>query len=195
MVPNTTTHVTLIHRLSSGSDQNAWRDFCSRYELLIRSVSQRYGLVGSDADDVLQDVLLALTKAMPGFEYDPAKGRFRGYLRTVTLHSTYAKLRQKRGSPPLQGAGVSEIPDADARADELWEIEWRQYHMRRAMKTVQSDFAERDLLAFEAYVQLGKSAEDVATDFGLSVQTVYQIKTRVLRRLSAVIAVQVEDEG
>lgn len=195
MASDMTTHITLLHRLSAGSDQLAWRDFCARYELLIRAVAKKHGLFGPDADDVLQDVLMALTKAMPGFEYDPTKGRFRGYLRTITLHAIYAKLRQRSDPTTLVGSGASSIQDIDTDADEIWEMEWRQYHMRQAMLIVQAEFAERDLRAFEAYVQKGRTPQEVSTEFGVSIDSVYQIKTRVLRRLSAVIAAQVEDEG
>ncbi len=55
----------------------------------------------ADCDDLVQDVLLALSKAMQNFEYDPQKGKFRAYLKTVTLHSISRILRQRRGVTQL----------------------------------------------------------------------------------------------
>lgn len=42
---------------------------------LLAGFARRRGLQGADCDDLVQDVLMALVKAMPGFRYDPHKGR------------------------------------------------------------------------------------------------------------------------
>lgn len=75
MNDRSTTHATLLARLATGGDE-AWSEFASRYGLLIRGFARRRGLSESDCDDVVQETLLALSKAMPSFKYDPAKGLF-----------------------------------------------------------------------------------------------------------------------
>ena len=44
------------------------------------------GLQPADAEDVTQDVLLRLSRALKMFTYDPSR-TFRGWLRAVTLHA------------------------------------------------------------------------------------------------------------
>jgi RNA polymerase sigma-70 factor (ECF subfamily) len=193
----TATHATLLARLSSGEGGGAaWGEFVERYADLVRGFCRRQGVWGPDADDVLQDVLLGLTKAMPGFVYDPSKGRFRGYLKAATLHAILKRSCQKRG-----GAGLEEVESmlatatGDADIDARWEAEWRQHHLRRAMVVVRAEFGARDVAAFERYAVSGEEAAGVAKDLGMSVDSVYQARTRIVRRLSAIIEAQVADEG
>jgi RNA polymerase sigma factor (sigma-70 family) len=57
------TDAELLEALASG-DRRAWGAFLDRYEGLIYSVPRRYGLSADDAEDVLQDVLVALLQGL-----------------------------------------------------------------------------------------------------------------------------------
>ncbi len=196
VLAHTTTHISLLARLTGGRDQTAWAEFSDRYQELIRSFARRQGLSPTDQDDVVQDVMLALTKAMPGFAYDPGKGKFRSYLKTITLHSIYRSSCQKSGAAPLRDVSTfSGTPVAGDPVEEAWEAEWRSYHLRSAMKTIRTEFSSSDLAAFDAYVGEGKPAEATATDLGISLDRVYQAKSRILKRLGEVIEAQIEEEG
>lgn len=196
MFAQTTTHGTLLARVAAGVDPAAWREFCDRYGELILGFARRRGMQAADCDDVMQDVLIALTKAMPGFTYDPAKGKFRSYLKTIVIRGIAKKRLQNSGAIALEHieeATRAAVTDADAEA--AWEVEWRQYHLRQAMKTVESEFNAVDRAAFQAYAIDGLSAEAVAERHNLSVDSVYQSKSRIMKRLSAVIEQQIVDEG
>lgn len=191
-----TTHVSLLQRLASGrgGDSGPWNDFCDRYGDLIRGYARRRGMQPNDCDDIVQDVLLSLTKAMPGFQYDPAKGRFRSYLFTVVSHAVQRTWCQKNGERPLDDGAASFISDG-SDADEQWETEWRQHHLRLAMKTIAAEFNPADRAAFESYAIDGRTVHETAQALGMTADQVYQAKSRILRRLSAVIHDQVQDEG
>ena len=191
-----TTHATLLARLAEGVDPNVWREFLDRYGELIRAFARRQGLQPADCDDVQQDVLVSLTRAMPGFSYDPAKGKFRSYLKTVTLHAIFKKRLQKRGQVNLEHIEqATRAACTDDEVEEGWEAEWRQYHMRLAMRTIEAEFNAGDRQAFERYAIAGEEASAVAEELGLSVDQVYQAKSRILRRLTELIELQVQDEG
>ncbi len=141
---------------------------------------------------------------MPGFTYDPSVGRFRSYLKTVVLHAIYKKSRQKppavnlgsmsggsHGLAPGVGATASDDPAEDAQ----WEQEWRQHHLRHAMRVIDAEFSARDRAAFERYAVMGESAEGVAKDAGVSIEALYQIKSRITKRLGQLVEMQVRDEG
>jgi len=191
-----TTHITLLQRLASGrdADPGSWADFCGRYGDLIRGYARRRGLQPADCDDVVQDVLMALTRTLPGFEYDPRKGRFRAYLHAMVCHAIHRRSFQKRGEKPLAEGAASFLSDG-ADGDEPWETEWRQHHLRLAMCTIDSEFNATDRAAFEGYAIEGREAGAVAEELELSVGQVYQAKSRILRRLAQVIQLQVEEEG
>jgi len=192
----TTTHVSLLCRLASGEDHDAWRDFESRYGDLIRSFARRRGLQECDCDDVVQDVLVALTRNMPGFRYDPARGRFRGYLKTIAVRMILKKTCQTRGPAGQQVYDeAAAVAADDSDTESAWEAEWRQHHLRLAMATLRHEFNETDLAAFDAYAGRGTAPADVARQLGISVESVYQAKTRILRRLRELIASQTDEEG
>lgn len=195
---NTATHQTLLARLaaSRGDLDPAWGEFVDRYGELIRRFCRGRGLQNSDADDVLQDVLLSLSKAMPGFRYDPSRGKFRSYLKTVTIHAIFARSRQTQGATGLEDIeSLVATATGDPQAEARWEQEWRQYHLRQAMQRVQAEFTSRDVAAFERYALRGESPEVVARESELSMDALYQIKSRILKRMSQVISTQVEEEG
>lgn len=196
MLTGTQTHTTLLARLSGGSDAGAWTEFVSRYGELIRGFARRRGQQAADVDDITQEVLTSLTKAMPGFVYDPAKGKFRSYLKTIVVRAIAKRSLQNKRPVSLEEVehatrAASESPDVDA----LWEQEWRQYHVRLAMKAIGAEFNEADRTAFELYALQGREARDVAADLSMSVDQVYQAKSRITRRLAQVIQQQVDDEG
>ncbi len=190
------THVTLLARLSDGSDPRAWEEFHARYFELIRNFARRRGQQPADCDDIAQEVLLSLSKALPGFRYDPAKGKFRSYLKTVTLRTVFRKSCQKRGAIDLEHIEeATQAAERDVEIEAAWEEEWRQYHLRQAMQTISTEFGPADRKAFERYAVAGQDARAVAEELDLSVDQVYQAKSRILRRLETLIDAQVRDEG
>jgi RNA polymerase sigma-70 factor (ECF subfamily) len=196
MIDHSRTHATLIARLSDRSDPTAWPDFCDRYGELIRRFALRQNVESAECDDVMQDVLIALTKNMPTFQYDPAKGRFRSYLKTLVVRAVFRRFRQKRaqgGQVDIEAA-VDEVV-TDPQVEEIWNEEWRQYHLRQAMQTIAVEFNPADRAAFDAYVGEGRPAKETAETLGMTVDQVYQAKSRILKRLSELIAAQTGEEG
>ena len=190
-----TTRVSLLARLSAGDDQSAWRDFHDRYGALIWRVARGQGLQPADCDEVVQDVLAALIQTLPRFHYDAEKGRFRSYLRTVTFHAVFRKKRQEHAAESLSYGGETLTDDADADLERLWEAEWRQYHVRTALQRISVEFSQNDLAAFEAYALSDRDARSVAESLGMSLDRLYQAKSRILKRLTEVIAERVDEEG
>lgn len=188
-----TTHTTLLARVAAGVDPAAWTEFHQRYGDLLRGFARRRGLQDGDCDDVAQEVLLILARTMPGFEYDPARGRFRSYLKTLAVRTMQRRFRQNRR--PADLGGNEDLVADEAGTDDAWETEWRRHHVRRAMRRLEAEFGANDREAFAQYVVRGRAAAETAEALGLSVDQVYQAKSRMLRRLAALIAEQVDDEG
>jgi len=186
-----TTHASLLARLVDHEDRSAWDEFLARYSALLRGFARRRGLSSHEADDVVQDVVTALVSALPTFEYDRERGRFRGLLKTIAVRAIARRREKDARSAPLGDRDVA----VDPEADDAWETEWRQYHMRLAMRTIEAEFGPRDRAAFERYALRGEGVRETAEALGLSVDQVYQAKSRITRRLSEVISAQIEDEG
>ncbi|MFQ5501617.1 MAG: hypothetical protein ACE5EQ_04870, partial [Phycisphaerae bacterium] len=116
--------------------------------------------------------------------------------KTVVLHAIFRRFRQNRDEVSLEdgeevvGRGA-DSPETDAQ----WEAEWRQYHLRTAMRAIEIEFNEQDRAAFDAYAVRGDGACTVAESLGVSIDQVYQAKSRILRRIGELVAQQVREEG
>jgi RNA polymerase sigma-70 factor (ECF subfamily) len=196
MYAQMSTHTSLLARLTDRGDAAAWREFAERYGELIRGFARRRGLQSADCDDVVQEVLLSLSKALPGFRYDASKGKFRSFLKTVALNAIIDRHRRRKGQ-----TGVSDIENTtwltsqDPEAEQAWEMEWRQYHLRQALRVVAVEFSETDYNAFRHYALEHRDARQTAAVMGLSVDQVYQAKSRITKRLTALIDLQMREEG
>ncbi len=193
------THASLLARLAEGADDVAWREFHDRYHRLIRGVARRNGLQPVDADDLTQEVLAAVHRGIAEFRYDPQKGRFRGFLKTIALRSIWRRRRrpllQQPGGQPAAEHPLPDEPVADAEQDRIWEAEWRQHHVRLALASLARETPPLQLRAFELLAIDGQPTAAVAATTDLPPDQLYRIKSRLLARLRELIAAQVAEEG
>jgi len=78
------TRMTLIERLKRWDDSKSWQEFFNIYWRLIYTTAIRAGLTHSEAQDVVQDTLISVTKNIGRFRADPAFGSFKGWLLNLT---------------------------------------------------------------------------------------------------------------
>lgn len=188
--------MSLLGRLRDPKDAAAWFDFHQRYAELISRVGRAHGLQAADREDVVQDVLIELTRSFADARYDPARARFRNYLKTIVQRTVFRRFRQK-GREPRQPLSASAEPGAAATdaAERIWEREWRSHHLRRAMRTIEVEFSEINRHAFMLLTVNGRTARETAEALGISESQAYQAKSRILGRLSDLIEQQVGEEG
>lgn len=181
------TRATLLERLSAGSldREQAWGEFQSRYVPVIASFARRCGANPQDVEDIIQDVLAAFVGAQKDFVYDPARGRFRGYLKTLTIR---AAIRRAGKNLRFQGMPLDEIQDVNLATEPLWDDVWEQELMAQALRIVRDGSADRlAYRAFEQYVLLDRPADVVAAELGTTVNNVHQAKSRVTKQLRDVV--------
>jgi RNA polymerase sigma-70 factor, ECF subfamily len=178
------TRVSIFARLGSAGPKErelAWSEFRSRYAPIIAGFAAKCGASRQDIDDIIQDMLTNFLGASGEFVYDPAKGRFRGYLKTCTVR---AAIRRAGKNIRFRGIPLDEIPQAELAVEPIWDDVWEQQLVTEALRQVreacQNSTAFR---AFEQYVLLDRSAEIVANELGTSVNNVHQSKTRITKQL------------
>jgi len=194
-VGSDTTHPSLLARVRDPADAAAWREFEARYRDLIRSYCRGRGLQTSDAEDVGQMVMLALARALQGFVFDPARGRFRDYLGRVVENAIRRHLSRPSQAPHLLDTSVLETlaTTGNEVRDANWEREWMQHHFRLAMRAVRKECRPESLTIFERLLA-GGSVQDVALACGASTEAVYKVKQRLRERLKERIEQQIRDE-
>jgi RNA polymerase sigma factor (sigma-70 family) len=174
------TSTSLLQRLQHApADQAAWAEFVRRYGARIRAWGRRWGLQEADAQDVSQDVLRKLVRAMQTFRYDPAK-RFRGWLKTVAHHAWQDLVRGRRlitGDDPLQSLAARD--DLTAGVEAAYERELLEQAMDRVRPRVQPHTWE----AFRLTAIEGLSGAEVAARLTMPVTSVYKAKSNVQKLL------------
>ncbi len=187
------TRATLLERLKDWQDQASWQDFFDTYWGLIYSVARKGGLTKTEAQDVVQETMLAVAKRIPGFRYDRAIGSFKAWLLQTTRWRIADQLRKR----PLLREGVSQQADTTAgllasmihpdslELDALWEQEWKNNLMAVAIANVKRRADPQKYQIFDFYTNKEWSADAVARTFGVPVSQVYMAKHRVTEMIKA----------
>ena len=96
--------------------QSAWREFFECYAPPVYRVARLRGLSADDAEDIVQQVMLAVSQHIEGFRYDRDRGRFRQWVRRIAEN----KIVDLRRKPRMAGgAGLEEHSDQQATPDEI----------------------------------------------------------------------------
>src|SRR6185436_17403531 len=112
------TRPSLLLRLRDVEDADAWREFVRLYTPLVFGHCTRHGLQEADAADVAQEVMRVAAEAMPEFQYDAQRGKFRGWLLQTTrnrLHKFFA--RQHRAPQPASETTLERFLDRQPAPD------------------------------------------------------------------------------
>ena len=184
------TSVSLLKAISDGTASARWTDFYCRYAPAMRGfLYERFPSV--EADDVIQETLIALTKAMPDYHYTPdANGHFRNYLMGIVKHKALDALRRAKNFSDLKTdieqndgrlAFTPPLPDEDDA--------WKQSAMETAIEQVMSDenITARTREVFRHVALMHEPPDEVARQFGISRNNVDQIKKRMIARLSELV--------
>ena len=186
------TRSSLVRRLKEWDDQASWQRFFDTYWKLIFSVALRQGLSDAEANDAAQETIVAVAKAVKDFEYDRAKGSFRGWLMRWASWKIADQFRRrshgKGVAPPLddpEGEGrtsaTDKIPDPKNDFSQLWDQEWEENLRELVLRRVKEKVPASQYQIFDCYVLKGWSVEQVAKELGISKASVYLARTRVGR--------------
>ena len=74
------TRHSLLARLKDWSQQTAWREFDHDYGPLLRNIARKAGLTEAEADEAVQETLIAVAKKIGEFKHAGNRGSFRAWL-------------------------------------------------------------------------------------------------------------------
>lgn len=182
------TQPSLLVRIRDGRDDVAWGEFVEIYTPMIYRFLRKQGLQDADAGDLTQEVLRSVMASIGNLDYDPHRGTFRAWLRTVTrnkMNTFFEKqTRQPRGSGDT---GVQQFLNAVPADDEGAAADWDREHALRLFQwtaeRIRGEFRESTWQAFWQTSVAGGDIREVAETLQISVGAVYISRSRVLGRL------------
>ena len=199
-----TTSTTLLCDLAQDSQHARWGEFVARYRPMMEAfMCERFPSV--EADDIIQETLIALCKVLPSYRYAPdEKGHFHNYLTGILRNKALAALRKqcqqadlvdemrRNGRAvalrPLEGAAGSacspsapdDVADEQSYRESLFEIALRQF-------LADESIADRTKRILERVAINGESPEAVAASFKMKRHAVDQAKNRAMARLREIV--------
>lgn len=192
------TQHSLLARVRSADEQEAWEQFVLLYRPVIYRMARRRGLQDADAQDLSQTVLMRVAGAIDRWQPSEPGVRFRHWLRRVAKNAILNALTRAPKDPGVGGTAAADLlvqhpADASDLEKELRLESMRERYLRAAA-TVQHDVTAETWRAFQLSVVEQVPCEEVAARLDKSIGTVYAARSRVIRRLRAEVKRLEQDE-
>lgn len=215
------TNSSLLMRIRTPEDTESWREFFNMYKSSIAGLAMKGGLNSAEADEVLQETMLAVSQGIGTFDYNRAQGSFKGWLFTITRRAMYRQLRKRapagersnrvRSASEASAAATvqpsdSQAESTDSAGDELallpdpapgleqhFEKEWRQAILAVALKRVSQQVKPKQFQMFDLYVTQQMPMSKVTRMLNVNAAQVYMAKLRVSASLRQAITMLERD--
>ena len=182
------TSISLLKVLGEDAKSPRWTEFANKYASTIEGFLFKY-FPTVDAEEVVQETLIALVEKLPLYEYDPdTRGHFRNYLIGIVRYKAIEQLKRRNRE--------AEIKETLETKEQLnWEYEkqaysvdlrdWRREAYEAALAQFMADpkLSARDKEIFRRTALQGESPESVAALFDIKRNNVDQIKARMIAKL------------
>ncbi|WP_237607687.1 RNA polymerase sigma factor [Roseimaritima sediminicola] len=167
-------------------DADSWSRLVSTFGPIVYRWCRTAGVAEADAPDVVQEVFTAVVRAIVRFEREKTEGSFRSWLATITRNKVRDYFRRRQDHARAAG-GTEPLVRLEQMAEDLdstiTPASGFSPLVQRLVQQVQSEFEPATWQAFWRTTVGQQPARDVADELEMSVASVYQAKSRVLRRL------------
>jgi RNA polymerase sigma-70 factor (ECF subfamily) len=188
------TRSSLLQRVKDTGDQQSWQEFNDVYRKLILGFAIKAGLTEDEAQEVVQETMIAAARNLPNFHYDPKVCSFKTWLLNLSGWRVKDQLR-KRQTPGAPGPGpahgdaahdssrtatVERVPDpAGNQLETIWDQEWRTTLLEAALARVKSRVDARHWQIFDLSALKQWPVGDVVKALGVSAGRVYIVRHRI----------------
>ena len=203
------TRHSLLNRLKDWGDHASWQDFFDTYWRLIYNVAVKAGLTDTEAQEAVQETVIAVARKIGDFKADPAYGSFSAWLMRLTRWRIADEFR-RRGKVGVQASacpsgegtlkrelqpddtGLTDTVDRIADPGEvafetLWSEEWEKNLMAAALEQVKRQVSPKQYQMFDLHALQNLSVQHTAQTLQVSVASVYMAKHRVARLIKKTI--------
>lgn len=170
----------------------AWEQFVEIYRPVIYRAACSRGLQHADALDLVQIVLISVAGSIGRWAKANPDTKFRHWLLRVTRNATLNAIQRSRVMDGLGSSVTANLmepsPKQDAECEHLLDLEYQRQLFLRAAEMVQVDVHPETWKAFELTAIDGMANEQAARELGKSLGTIYAARSRVMKRLIAIVS-------
>ncbi len=186
------TRDSLLVQVQDPSNRDAWDLFARIYRPTIVRIAMARGLQHADAQDLSQQVLMAVASAIGSWEKRDESTRFRHWLSRVTKNAILNALTRRPKDQAVGGSSIEEllreVADRDEATTAFIENQLRRELYLQAAELIKAEFRADSWQAFELSVAGDLTIEQVAGQLGKSVGAIYTARSRIMYRLREIIA-------
>ncbi|MBE0541539.1 MAG: sigma-70 family RNA polymerase sigma factor [Verrucomicrobia bacterium] len=191
------TRGSLLSRLKNWEDGESWRTFFDTYWKLIYGFALQRGLSYEEAQEVVQETVVAVAKHIGKFHYDPKVCAFKTWLLGVTRSKIANQFARRARNPAASSSRedssatplLHQIPDEQSgQWDKAWDEEWQKNLMEAAIHRVKRRVSIEQYQMFDLFVLKQWPARDVAKTLGVTIAHVYVAKHRISKLVRQEVA-------
>ena len=180
------TNHSLIARVRDPADGVSWTEFLGIYQPVVLRMAKRRGLQDADAEDVMQQVFVSISRSIDRWTASDAAPPFRAWLTTVARNAITKALTRRPQDMATGSTSVAELlnaqPESEGMAVEM-QAEARREIIRWASESIQAEFTTETWNVFWQTSIEGASIAEVAASTGRSAGAIYVARHRVISRL------------
>jgi RNA polymerase sigma-70 factor (ECF subfamily) len=180
------TRPSLIDGLKNPEDADRWDEFYATYSKFIYWLARKSNLTHSEAQEVVQETIIYVSRKMPGFNYDKARGSFKGWLTKLTRWRIADHVRKRDGhvvvfapAEPGDPDPFLDLPDPSPPGRSLIDEEWEQNLLDSAIQRVKEKVNPVQFQIFELYALKQWPILKVTELLGISLGQAYLAKHRI----------------
>ena len=181
------TRHSLLSRIKDWEDQASWREFFDTYWRLIYATATRAGLSHEEAQEVVQETVLAVARNIGELKTSRRHGSFKAWLLHTTRWRITDQFRKRPRTQPIAKAGedsrtstVERLEDpASNPLDRAWEEEWEKNLLETALDRVRSRVKPELFQIFHLLAAKGWPVRKVASRLRVNLAQVYYAQYKV----------------
>jgi RNA polymerase sigma-70 factor, ECF subfamily len=180
------TNHSLIARVKDLGDGVAWAEFLGIYQPVVFRMARRRGLQDADAQDVMQQVFLSISRSIEGWIPGELQPPFRAWLTTIARNAITKALTRRPRDAATGSTSMAELLDAQPDpAETTAELlaEASKEMVRWATEQIRAEFSEATWNVFWLTAIEGVPIAEVAKSTERSAGAVYVARYRVIARL------------
>jgi len=154
------------------------------------------GLQEADAREVVQEVCLAVSRAIDRYEPRQSRHSFRSWLATITRNRTLNLLRRttalprsiNSGGPDAVGlSAIVDYRDPRESLDRRFDHEHRRQLFLWAAERLKDRFSPANWQAFWRTCVEGEEIQDVASELGVPISKIHIARCRIIARIRELV--------
>lgn len=188
---NEPTRASLILRLQDAEDLAAWEEFASIYGPVIFNVATSRGFQAADAENLVQEVFMAVAGAVASWFERDDRGSFRAWLLRIARNAAVDMITQKATRSLGRDGSEAEIQLANLPApselSSALDLEYERTVFQWAAEQVRESVAEHTWQAFWLTSVKDLSVEEAAARLNTRPGNIYFARSRVLLKIKELV--------